>query len=258
LSRRYRINRGPAALIVIIAVGAWGVLAWLRTPDLTPELRGHDVASRLGCFACHGPGGTGGVPNPGSDEKEVPAWDGGTAMMYVQSEAEIREWILDGHPARLAAEYDSVRARQLPVPMPAYRGVIDDDDLDDIVAYYRVAANYPKPPPEVRDGYRVAARLGCFGCHGVGGLVGAKNPRSFKGYIPPWRGGDFEELVKNDGELEQWILDGSIDRLESNALARWFLRRQVVEMPAYRDLVSDDELAQLVRYIEWLQEKEEP
>jgi hypothetical protein len=36
-------------------------------------------------------------PNPGSEEGTVPAWAGGTAMMYLQNEGEIREWIKQYH-----------------------------------------------------------------------------------------------------------------------------------------------------------------
>ena len=231
---------------------------WTRAPRLTPELRGHDLAARLGCFACHGAGGTGGVPNPGSDEKEVPSWDGGTAMMYVQSEGEIREWILDGRPSRLAGTADTTRTRHtLPVAMPAYRGIIDERGLEDLVAYYKAVARFYDMPRSAREGYDVAVRLGCFGCHGPGGLVGAKNPRSFKGYIPPWRGRDFRELVQSDDEMRAWILDGTIERFSGNRVARWFLRRQVVSMPAYRSTIGDDELDALTTYIAWLG-KEEP
>lgn len=248
---------GTGAGIGILALVALLVLAWLRAPRLTPELRGHDLAAELGCFACHGPGGTGGVPNPGSEEKEVPSWDGGTAMMYVNNEAEIREWILDGHPKRLRNHQhtEDESPHELPFHMPAFRSVINDDQLADLVAYYKVVANYRNMPDAARAGYDVARRSGCFGCHGAGGLVGHRNPRAFKGYIPPWRGGDFRDLVRGDDELHQWIREGRIDRLESNPAARWFTRRQVIQMPAYGETLSDEEIGSLMDYIRWLQEE---
>jgi mono/diheme cytochrome c family protein len=178
-------------------------------------------------------------------------------MMYVRDEGEIREWILDGHPKRLADEFAAERPRHaLPVAMPAYRGVIDDDELDDIVAYYKAVARFTEMPRDVRAGHDVASRLGCFGCHGAGGLVGATNPRSLKGYIPPWRGADFRDLVRSDDELRQWIRDGGIDRLTGNPAARWFVHRQVIAMPAFRDTIDDNELDALVTYIHWLGQTE--
>jgi len=44
---------------------------------------------------------------------------------------------------------------------------------------------------------------------------------------------------------------------ESNPLARFFTRRQVVQMPAYKNAVSDENLDDIVTYIQWLS-KEEP
>jgi mono/diheme cytochrome c family protein len=225
------------AIFVVLAGTTLGGLTYIRKPRLTPARRGAQLAEELGCFACHGPGGTGGIPNPGSEEEEVPAWDGGTAMMYVKNEQEIREWILYGRPKRLEDEHSHEAAGD-----PEAHG--EDSHVQDT------------PPPQAQEGYRVASRLGCFGCHGPGGRVGSKNPGSFKEYIPPWHGGDFAELVKSDNELREWILDGAIDRFESNPIARYFTRRQVIKMPAYKDALSDGELHALVAYIHWLQEKD--
>ena len=251
------------AVLTALVVGAASYI-WIRSPRLTPELRGHALAGELGCFACHGPGSTGGIPNPGSDEKEVPAWDGGTSMMYVENEAEIREWILYGHPRRLEGKehdhtddgdhgHDENGDEEALLEMPAYEELISPGELEDLVAYYKAVAVFEPMPDDVRAGHRVARRVGCFGCHGVGGLVGSSNPRSFKGYIPPWRGADYSELVRNEDELGQWILDGTIDRFEANPLARFFTRRQVIEMPAYRERLTGEEVDDIIRYIGWLQ-----
>ena len=260
---------GGIAILLLVA-GVLGTAHYVRRPRLTPALRGYEVADRHGCFACHGPGGTGGVPNPGSDEEQTPAWDGGNAMMYVQNEQEIREWILDGHPKRLEEKHEhshntgadrdhdsdaeAIRGRTSPLlEMPAYRDVISANDIENLVAYYKAVAAFETLPSKAGKGYAVAARLGCFGCHGPGGRVGTKNPASFKGYIPPWQGDDYAELVKSDDELRQWILEGDIDRFEANPLARYFTGRQIIKMPAYKGLVSDEELAVLIAYINWLQ-----
>jgi mono/diheme cytochrome c family protein len=147
-----------------------------------------------------------------------------------------------------------------PVRMPAFREVIDEKQLEDLVAYYKVVAVFGDDsdamPESARDGYDVARDAGCFGCHGPGGLIGATNPRSFKGYIPPWRGTDFRELVRNDDELRAWILDGTIPRITENRVGRWFLSRQVIQMPAYREVLADSSVDDLMSYIKWTSEKE--
>jgi mono/diheme cytochrome c family protein len=268
------------ATLTLGGLAAWGFFNYMRNPSLTPELRGYALAEELGCHGCHGPRGTGGVPNPGSRDGDVPAWDGGTAMMFVRNDDEIREWIMDGKPWRLVLR-DSLDARrradeaarlrdsfprpgeaklrprpdapaELPLVMPAYGDIIDPEQLEDLVAYYKVVADFRDMPDDARAGYRAARALGCFGCHGPGGLIGVQNPRSFKGYIPPWRGSDYRELVRNDDELRSWIMDGSIPRFTENRAARFFERRQVIRMPAYRDVLADSTLLEITRYITWL------
>jgi cytochrome c553 len=261
-----RIPRTVVVLIVVVlaGAGALGIAIHATRPRPTPAMRGYSLAQTLGCFGCHGSGGTGGIRNPGSKEGEVPAWDGGTAMMYIEDEGEIREWILDGRPRRLAKEphaTDSIgagddrsgRSPGLPLRMLAYRDVVSDDELNDLVAYYKAVSGVEPVPPEAREGLQLARRLGCFGCHGPGGRVGSQNPSSFKGYIPPWQGDDFSELVKNEKELRQWILEGKIDRLEGNPVARFITRRQVIRMPAYERVVNEADVDALVAYIHWLQ-----
>ncbi len=259
---------GPTVVLVIVAlvgVGALAASAYVRRPRPTPAMRGLALAQTLGCFACHGPGGTGGVPNPGSEDVEVPAWDGGTSMMFVHNEQEIREWIFDGVPKRLAKSepggpppasgetFQEAETDSPTVDMPAFRGFISDDDLENLVAYYKAVAVFDRIPEAAKTGFDVARRSGCFGCHGPGGRVGSVNPRSLKGYIPPWQGQDFAELVKNDAELREWILKGRIARFESNPVARFFTRRQVIHMPAYEDILKEGEVDELAGYIDWLQ-----
>ncbi len=257
-------RRVMVAIVVVTAASAWTAYRYLTTPRLTEELRGYALAEELGCHGCHGPRGTGGVPNPRSEDVEIPSWDGGTPMMYAENEAEIREWIMDGFPKRLAHEHephghdhgaDSAEA-SLPIRMPSFRSVIDERQLDDLVAYFKVVARWDAFPEAAQSGYREAASAGCFGCHGPGGLIGATNPKSFKGYIPPWYGRDFNDLVENDEELRAWILDGAIERLESNLVARFFTRRQLIRMPAYRDVLSDEQVDVIVTYIQWLSKEE--
>jgi cytochrome c553 len=41
-------------------LAAWGIARW-RQQGLSPVERGKQIAERLGCFACHGPGGIRGI-----------------------------------------------------------------------------------------------------------------------------------------------------------------------------------------------------
>lgn len=267
-----RFRAWHTAIVSLLLIAALYLVArYVRAPRMTDEMRGYVLAEKLGCHGCHGPRGTGGTPNPGSEELEIPSWDGGAAMMYVEAESEFSEWILDGVPRRLAGKPGRAQANghengpgheaaqrhapdearhAPPVHMPAYRSIIDDRELDLLIAYVKAVALWDTVPERAMRGRRAAGRLGCFGCHGPGGLAGAANPGSFKGYIPPWRGKDFAELVRDESELRSWILDGKITRFESNRIARLFTRRQSIQMPAYRTVLTQEELDDIVAYIQ--------
>ncbi|UCF81112.1 MAG: c-type cytochrome [Acidobacteriota bacterium] len=242
----------------VAVIGLGGILYFqLRRPERTAAIRGQEIAWRLGCFACHGPEGTGGIANPGSLENIVPAWDIGADVIYHETEDEIREWILYGVSQRfLAVSEETAGGEEEPeplVPMPAYEGLLSSQELDDLVAYFQAVSWYePEMPENAYEGKKIAARTGCFGCHGPGGHGGVPNPGSFKGFIPPWDGRDFGKLVRNEEELREWILDGTISRLEANPLARYFLKNQKTPMPAYREHLSKEDVDKIVAYIQWL------
>jgi len=246
-----------AAFVVALAFHAYPrVRDVLLGVEVTPAMRGYEVALRSGCFTCHGPNGIGGVKNPGSEDEEVPGFSGGTPMMWAKSEDELREYILDGAPARKRNDPKYKEAvRKWLMVMPAYRDHLSASEVDDLLAYIRAASGLIVPSDEIAaQGQELAFRLGCFHCHGPMGARGSSNPGALKGYIPGWWGNDFHDLVRNDDELRAWILDGQIDRLRENPIARYFIESQRVYMPAYRNFIDDKQLEALVRYIRWVNE----
>src|SRR5690348_11368522 len=74
---------------LVVVESAWlfypAARARLLALEDTPAARGQRLASALGCFACHGPGGNGGTDNPGSEARSVPALTERTQMMYVKT-----------------------------------------------------------------------------------------------------------------------------------------------------------------------------
>jgi mono/diheme cytochrome c family protein len=136
--------------------------------------------------------------------------------------------------------------------MPAWRGRLSPEEVDQLVAYVKAVSDFDPVPDAIADGRDTATRLGCFACHGPQGRFDTPNPGSLKGYIPSWSGEDFPELARDASEIREWVRDGSPKRLRDNPVASFFLERQAIRMPAYGDRVSEDELRQITAYIDWL------
>ncbi|MEQ9825342.1 MAG: c-type cytochrome [Puniceicoccaceae bacterium] len=218
-------------------------------------MRGRTVAHEQGCFACHGPEGAGGVADPGARGGMVPGWDGPTVATLAVNDAEIVEWILDGRPERLKA-VDLHVGREPLLPMPAYRDKISKSELEDLMVYFRAVSNFDTNIPTMAyEGWVEAEKLGCFACHAAGGIGGTPNPGSFKGHIPAWDGKEFASLVKDEAELREWIMDGYPKRLLENPAARYFIDSQIVQMPAYRANITENQLLKIMGYIHWRREQ---
>lgn len=254
------IRRVGIAVLLLVVAAESAYLAYpmardvIAPPTDSDAQRGRELAGRLGCFSCHGPGGHGGVPNPGSKGGEVPSFHEGTIMMFAHDDQDLREYILDGAPAKKRArpEYEAEMRAQL-FRMPAFRDFVSPDDVDALVAYLRTASGLLAPADEpAARGADLAVANGCFNCHGDLGSGGLPNPGSLKGYIPGFGGPDFDELVRSDEELRGWIADGGIPRLRDDKLASYFLERQRVQMPAYKDHLDAAEVEALVAYVRWI------
>ena len=220
---------------------------WARQAGDTAVVRGRKLAESMGCFACHGPGGGQPIPNPGAKGGEVPGWTGGTWMMWNDSPEDLRAWIVDGHPPGREPDPEAL------LRMPAYGARLSRAQLDDLVAYVAAVSQFgPDPSETVAAGKDVAWRLGCFGCHGPEGRGLLANPGSFTGYVPAWDGPDYTDLVRDREEFRQWVRKGVCDRLARNPVARGFLQRQAIPMPAFGDRVSAQELDALYAYVQWV------
>lgn len=239
------------ALALALVAGAAAVLAF--RPQLPAAERGRRLAERSGCFACHGPEGSGGTANPGRVERKVPDYEG-DVMMFAEDPVEIREWIRDGVTAKRAASRTWREQRERgTLRMPAFGRRLSARQIDDLVAFVEAMSGTPEPPDSLaRSGLARAGALGCTGCHGPGGRLARPNPGSFKGYVPSWDGRDFPELVRDRTEFGEWVDNGVSRRFERLPLARFFLDRATLRMPAYGRRLAPGDRDALWAYIGWL------
>src|SRR5262245_17965230 len=241
-------------LLFVAGVLAAGVaVAWVRRPALAAAERGRRTAEANGCFACHGPAGRKGSPDPGRRESSAPTF-AGDLMMYAKDAADVRSWILDGStPGKRESETWRARREAAVLKMPAYRGRLSESQVDDLVAYVMLVSDSPQPgDPLAISGRDRAAELGCAGCHGPGGRLAQPNPRSLKGYVPSWDGKDFPELVRDEGEFREWVRHGVSERFRTNPAARFFLDRAHLKMPAYEKHLRPGDLEALWAWVQWV------
>ena len=111
--------------------------AMVSPPAGSPEERGYKLARTWGCFSCHGPGGSGGLPNPGSFAGFIPGWYGPDFRDTVRDRNEFDAWVREGRISRFEKNPVAARftARQR-IQMPAYKR-FSSTDLDDLWAYTR-------------------------------------------------------------------------------------------------------------------------
>ena len=117
-------------------VAAYKILSGMSGPPAdSAEERGYQAARNWGCFSCHGPGGSGGLSNPGSFTGFIPGWYGADFRDMVRGKEEFVSWIWEGAIPRLSrnplAAYFMRRQR---IQMPRYRG-LEHDEVQDLWAY---------------------------------------------------------------------------------------------------------------------------
>src|SRR5439155_1034623 len=119
---------------LVLAQAAWIAYPAARARVLaledTPAARGQRLARELGCFACHGPLGAGGVINPGSFKGYIPAFWGADFDDLVRDDKELRRWIAAGEIPRLAEHpIGGWFFRRQTIKMAAYERFLPKEDI---------------------------------------------------------------------------------------------------------------------------------
>jgi len=241
---------------ILLVPGFFLLISYLRTPHTSPFMRGKSIAQNMGCVGCHETVSPGVIMNPGSLRGIIPNFHSGesTSLFWVENFDEFQEWVRQGVSNRIKSERLRFNYRDsTAIAMPTYGNNISRDQLSDLYTYFKDKNNFPDPVADAAvNGKRTAQQHGCFACHGLNGVDGISNPGSFKSYIPPWEGDDFNEMAKNDDEIKEWVRTGSLHRYDFNPIARYFLTHQKIKMPAYGTTLNEEEINNLVAYIHWL------
>lgn len=221
--------------------------------EQNPVLRGQSLAQASGCLGCHDPVAGLEIPNPGSSWGAIPWFEPGGVMMTSGGRQEIEEFIRYGAPrAWLDDPAMTLDLEAQLIRMPAYEHLLGEREIDDLVAWSMAVEgiDLPRGDPAVAMGRRLARTHGCVSCHGIEGAGGVPNPGSLGGFVPGFRGNNFEDLVRDEAEFREWVLDGTSARLGGQAMVRFFWERQALQMPAYRGHLEAEEVSHLWSWIQ--------
>jgi cbb3-type cytochrome c oxidase subunit III len=123
-------TRQVTALVAYIRAGLPSVAGATPVSVQTDQGRvveGAQLYVRYGCINCHGPNGLGGVPNPQSPDKTIPALSGADFFHEFNTDAKIIDVIRSG----------SVIGRAPIVSMPHWGGILSDAQLHALTAYIK-------------------------------------------------------------------------------------------------------------------------
>jgi len=241
VNKRYLLLLIPATGIIAIAA----IVGSIFGAEVSTYSQGASVYADLGCGACHeslvfGPIQRRRKPAPHVFEDWIDT-------------SELSEQVRFG-----GYESDDYAVAQRSIPrkikMPAYNDLISESDLRTLLVFLQV--NQLINMNSASAGQNLAKKYGCFDCHGPLGLGGVVNPQSFRGYIPGWFGGDFDELTNNGNReiVAEWINDGTSASITGKSfgrgiLARHFGESQAIKMPAFDRRLPTEDLNLLVDYV---------
>ena len=228
-------------------------------PEYSPAQRGAKVAQKAGCFSCHGQDLDNASPNPTrgkptEDFSVVPS-------MFDRRHSldELREWIEDGVSSEKLHSGAFMLARESRLlTMPAFGNRLSAKETDDLMAYVMLR-QYSASISSVgvtAQGEQLARQHACFTCHGELGQGGVMNPGSLKSYIPGFFGQDFRALTQNGDHQDviEWIENGASEFFLNQGFlgfypGRFFSERQAIQMPAYKDLLTPEEIGLVANFL---------
>lgn len=123
-------KRQVTALVAYVHAGLPAVEGATPAPvqtDQGPVVQGAQLYVRYGCINCHGPNGLGGVPNPQSPDKAIPALSGADFFHEFNTDQKIIDVIRSG----------SVIGRAPIVSMPHWGGILSDAQLHALTEYIK-------------------------------------------------------------------------------------------------------------------------
>lgn len=189
---------------------------------------GAHAFTQFACAQCHGMQGKGGV------SPDVPGLQAIASTLTPKQLTSIIE-----HGAGVSSNPSKPF-------MPVWKGVISPNQIDALVAYMKAGfpavsntdpVQIPADQGDIVAGMALYEQYGCVNCHGPNALGGVPNPDSPDKSIPPLVGADFHAEFDSQAMAEM-IRSGSV-----------LGKAPIVSMPHWGTIVTDQQIQQLIAYI---------
>jgi mono/diheme cytochrome c family protein len=98
-------------------------------------------------------------------------------------------------------------------------------------------------------GMREAHEHGCFNCHAAPNNRELPNPGSVAETVPSFAGGNLMMYIDRPEQIREWIRDGVTAARRDDPKRRAESKAQLIHMPAFANVLDDDEVAALQAYL---------
>ncbi len=195
----------------------------------TPEALGKAYFYSYGCTTCHRIGSEGG--NVGPDL---------TYIGYRKSEEWLRLWMKDPKAWKPDTNMPTLHLNETALnALVAYMFSLKGEDYKGEKAPWKTEALKDDP---VKRGEAIFNRVGCTGCHGTAGIGGFPNNNVVGGKIPSLK---FVSDGYSKEELKEKIHKGVPESSPEDPSQP----KPMIHMPAWGEVLGDEELDALVEYL---------
>ncbi len=204
---------------------------WLNPKVVEVVPKGKTLLEQHGCLGCHAMDSTV-LVGPGF--KDIY----NSKVMLTSKQEVLRD---DQYLADAILDPDKeIVEGYFPGVMPAFKGVLSSDDVNEIIKYLKGDVEKPQKPK--LDGKEIVQNNGCIGCHSIDGtqVVGPSFKGIYNRKVKITINGKTKEVISDDEYLKTAIIKPNEEIVEGFYPG---------VMPEYESVFKDDEIKAVIEYL---------
>ena len=182
---------------------------WIKPKGVkSKKPKGLELIEQNGCLACHALDKNV-LVGPGFKDiynSKITVTSNGAKKELIRDDNYLKDAILNPNKDVVDGFYPDV--------MPSFKGVIGDDDVNEILKYLK--GEIQEESPSKLDGKEILNNNGCLGCHSLDGtkMVGPSFKDIFNRKVKISINGELKEIVSNEQYLRKAILKPNAEVVE--------------------------------------------